>query len=53
MTDSSAIVTGLSQAAAAGAPGGWQRLKRDRLAMVALGFLRALPVDIGPFFGAD
>jgi oligopeptide transport system permease protein len=36
MTDA---LPGLSQAAAAGAPSGWQQLKRDRMAMVALGFL--------------
>lgn len=36
---SDTAIAGLSRAAAAGAPGGWQRLKRDRLAMVALSFL--------------
>jgi oligopeptide transport system permease protein len=38
MTDAPAIPA-LSQAAVAGAPGGWARLKRDRVAMAALGFL--------------
>lgn len=52
---SAASITGLSQAAAAGAPGGWQRLKRDRLAMVALGFLIFMVVAcfLGPVLLAD
>jgi peptide/nickel transport system permease protein/oligopeptide transport system permease protein len=49
MTDTVAV-SGLSQAAAAGAPGGWQRLKRDRMAMVALWFLAlmVLACFLGP-----
>jgi peptide/nickel transport system permease protein/oligopeptide transport system permease protein len=51
MTDT-ATPAQLSQAAAAGAPGGWQRLKRDRLAMIALGFLifMVLACFLGPLF---
>jgi peptide/nickel transport system permease protein/oligopeptide transport system permease protein len=52
---SAASIPGLSQAAAAGAPGGWQRLKRDRTAMVALGFLIFMVVAcfLGPVLLAD
>jgi oligopeptide transport system permease protein len=38
------VMAKLSRAAAAGTPGGWQRLKRDRIAIAALSFLAAAAV---------